>query len=287
MRNGPLATVLALIAFAANSVLCRLALGHGAIDPASFATLRLAAGAGALLVLSRSTRSEAAPVKGSWLSAGTLFLYATCFSFAYSRLSAGTGALVLFGSVQLMMMIGALRAGEKPRALQWIGSGMAFAGLIYLVLPGLAAPSMAGATLMVLAGLSWGSYSLLGRRATHPIAQTTSNFVRSLPLALAVSAVSIRRAHLEPGGVLLAVLSGAVASALGYVLWYTALRGLTASRAAIVQLSVPLLAAAGGVMFLSETISLHLTLAALLILGGLALALVRLPMPHSPPSQQR
>lgn len=262
------------MAFAANSVLCRIALRHATIDAATFSTIRLTAGAATLLLVTVWTRRGASQVEGSWISAGMLFLYAVPFSFAYTSLSTGTGALILFGFVQLTMMIAALWSGERPHPLQWFGFGLALGGLVYLVLPGLEAPSFASAGLMALAGFSWGVYSLRGRGAGNPLAQTTNNFVRSVPLVVAVSLVALPRFHVERQGVLLAVASGALASGLGYAVWYGALRGLTATRAAAVQLLVPILAALGGVIFLAEAISGRLVLSAVMVLGGIALALI-------------
>lgn len=267
-------TTLALVAFAANSVLCRIALRDAAIDAATFSTIRLTAGAATLLLVTAWTQRAASQGEGSWTSAGMLFLYAVPFSFAYLRLSAGTGALILFGCVQMTMMIAAFWSGERPHLLQWFGIAVALAGLVYLVLPGLAAPPFASATLMALAGVSWGVYSLRGRGAENPLAQTTSNFVRSVPLVLAVSVMALPRFHVEPKGMLLAVASGALASGLGYVVWYAALRDLTATRAAAVQLSVPVLAALGGVIFLAEAVSVRLLLSTVMVLGGVGLALV-------------
>jgi drug/metabolite transporter (DMT)-like permease len=267
-------TAFALVAFAANSVLCRIALRHATIDAATFSTIRLTAGAATLLLISTRTRRGAAPGKSSWISAGMLFLYAVPFSFAYTRLSTGTGALILFGCVQMTMMIAALLSGERPHPLQWFGLTLAPTGLVYLVLPGLEAPSFAAATLMAIAGVSWGVYSLRGRSAVNPLEQTTNNFVRTVPLVLAVSLLARSQFHVERQGILLAIASGALASALGYVVWYEALRGLTSTRAAAVQLLVPILAALGGVIFLAETISARLVLSAVMVLGGIALTLI-------------
>ena len=267
-------TTLALIAFAANSVLCRIALREATIDAATFSTIRLAAGATTLLLVVAWTQNAALQVRGSWMSAGMLFLYAVPFAFAYIKLSTGTGALILFGCVQVTMMIAGVWSGERPHRLQWFGIAAALTGLVYLVLPGLAAPPFASAALMALAGFAWGVYSLRGRGADNPLAQTTSNFVRSVPLVLAVSVIALPRFHLEWKGALLAIASGAVASGLGYAVWYAALRGLSATRAAVVQLAVPVLAALGGVIFLAETISPRLVLSALMVLGGIGLALV-------------
>ena len=264
---------LALVAFAANSVLCRLALGQSDIDAASFSTIRLGSGAAALLLARLWLRRRLFPVEGTWTSAMMLSLYAVPFSFAYVSLSAGTGALILFGSVQATMLLAAIGAGERPHAMQWIGLTLALAGLIYLVLPGLAAPSPVGSALMTIAGISWGVYSVRGRGTNGPLLETTGNFVRSVPLALAVSLIFLRQGHITPAGALLAVASGALASGAGYVFWYAALTGLSATRAAMVQLPVPVLAAAGGVVFLAETVTLRLIGATILILGGVGLAL--------------
>jgi len=268
-------TASALVAFAANSLLCRQALGHASIDAASFSSIRLASGAVTLLLVTRSTGRGSIPMRGSWGSAAMLFLYAVPFSFAYVGLGAGTGALILFGSVQATMLAAALATGERPPVTQWVGLALAVCGLVYLVLPGLAAPSPARCALMLTAGIAWGIYSLRGRRAVAPLAETAGNFVRAVPLAAAVSAVAASRAVWSIEGVLLAILSGALASGLGYVAWYAALSGLTATRAATVQLAVPMLAAAGGVAFLAERITVRLIVSAALILGGVALALVR------------
>lgn len=268
-------TVFALIAFAMNSVLCRLALGASAIDAASFSTIRLLSGALVLLLISAVLKKDKPTLqRGRWTSAVLLFLYAIAFSLAYISLGAGTGALILFGSVQATMLISALRSGERPHLLQWMGLFLALAGLVYLVLPGLAAPPPPlSSVLMAIAGISWGFYSLRGRGTQDPLTDTTGNFVRALPFVILVNFLMLRDSHVSARGIVLAVLSGAVASGVGYVVWYTALKGLTATRAATVQLVVPILAATGGVILLSEDISLRLLLAALLILGGVGLAL--------------
>ena len=267
-------TATALMAFAANSVLCRVALGEVAIDAASFSTIRLISGAIALVLAALLTDRRSFRIEGSWTSAGMLFLYAFPFAFAYNTLSTGTGALVLFGSVQVTMMAFALWSGERPHPLQWFGFALALAGLVYLVFPGLSAPSLQGVALMSLAGFSWGVYSLRGQGEQNPLAQTTGNFLRAAPLAALVSAITIPHFHLEPKGVFLAIASGALASGLGYAVWYRALRDLTATRAAAVQLSVPILAAAGGVIFLFETVSARLVISAVMVLGGVGVALL-------------
>jgi drug/metabolite transporter (DMT)-like permease len=270
-----LCTTFALVAFAMNSVLCRLALGKATIDAASFSTIRLGSGAAMLLLITAISKKKIfSTARGNWASAILLFLYAVAFAFAYVSLSAGTGALILFGSVQATMIVAALRSGERPSLLEWAGLFLALTGLVYLMFPGLTSPSLTNSSLMVIAGISWGFYSLRGRGAKDPLAATTNNFIRALPLAILVSLVMLSGSHASTEGVLLAVLSGALASGVGYVIWYTALRGLTATRAATVQLAVPVLAAAGGVALLSENISLRLLLSATMILGGVGLALV-------------
>jgi drug/metabolite transporter (DMT)-like permease len=265
----------ALTAFAANSLLCRAALGRSAIDPASFSTIRLVSGAATLALLALSTRRGPSGLAGSWGSAVLLFLYAVPFSFAYVSLGAGTGALILFGAVQATMLAAALSSGERPHVVQWLGLILALGGLVYLVVPGLAAPSPVGSALMALAGVAWGVYSTRGRGASDPLAETAGNFARSVPLAIAVSVAAARHVSVGVNGALLAVASGALASGLGYVAWYAALPGLSATRGASVQLAVPVLAAAGGVIFLSEQVTVRLIVATILILGGVALALTR------------
>jgi drug/metabolite transporter (DMT)-like permease len=263
-------TLLALCAFAANSLLGRLALGSGAIDAASYATVRLLAGAVVLVPLAYL---RAGRPSGSWGSAAMLCAYAVPFAFAYRTLSAGTGALILFAAVQITMISAGLRSGERPGAVEWLGLALAFSGLAYLVFPGLAAPSPAGAGLMAVAGVAWGAYSLRGRRAGRPLAETAGNFARALLLAAIVSGASIASAHATLRGIVLATLSGAVASGVGYAIWYAALPRLTATVAATVQLAVPVLAAAGGVALLGERVTARLVLASVAILGGVGLAL--------------
>lgn len=271
----PILTGLALVAFAANSVLCRLALGQGTIDAASFTTIRLVSGALTLLVVTALSKGkERSTPGGNWTSGTALFLYAIAFSFAYVSLSTATGALILFPTVQMTMVVAALWWGERPRLLEWLGLSIALCGLVYLMLPGLSAPSPLGSLLMTVAGISWGVYSLRGRGAVNPIAVTTDNFVRSVPFVLGVSLVLLQFIQVSPKGALLAVASGSLASGAGYVIWYAALRGLTTTRAAAVQLSVPVLAALGGVIFLSEQISIRLVISSVTILGGLGLVLV-------------
>jgi len=267
-------TILALTAFAANSVLCRAALGEGTIDAASFSALRLLSGA-LILWLLVTLRPGRTTLGGNWRSAACLFLYAVPFSFAYESLSTGTGALILFGAVQATMLIAAVLSGERPGWLQWLGLLTALGGLVYLVLPGVSAPDALGSALMTVAGVGWGFYSLRGRFTTDPLGETAGNFARSLPMVALVSAASLGSVRVEPTGAMLAVTSGALASGVGYAIWYAALLGLTAASAATVQLSVPVLAAVGGVILMGEAVTPRLQIASLLILGGVALALLK------------
>jgi drug/metabolite transporter (DMT)-like permease len=274
-----LLTVLALVAFAGNSLLCRLALTRTSIDAASFTTIRIVAGAIVLLMLVR-LRSGVHRPSGSWPSALALFVYAAGFSFAYVQLPAGTGALLLFGAVQATMIsIGVLR-GERLTTVQGGGLLLAYAGLIGLVLPGLAAPPVVPALLMLAAGAAWGVYSLRGRGAGDPTSVTAGNFIRAVPMALAMSGAAAASRTVDPAGVIYAVASGALASGVGYAIWYTALRGLRATTAATVQLSVPVIAALGGVLLLREPLSLRLIGAGAAILGGVALVVLTR---HTPP----
>ncbi|MCW3482081.1 DMT family transporter [Neisseriaceae bacterium JH1-16] len=268
-----LLTAAAMIAFAANSLLCRLALQRGAIDAASFSSLRLVSGALLLALLAGLASGRGGERRGDWPAGAMLFCYVACFSFAYLTLSAGTGALILFGAVQLTMFVAGLRAGERFRPLGWLGFVLAIVGLVYLVSPGVTAPAPLGAALMAAAGVAWGGYSLRGRGQADPLAATAGNFLRAVPLALALSMLSVGRAHVTLPGVGLAMLSGAVTSGIGYVIWYAALKGLTALRAATVQLSVPPLAALGGTVMLAEAITPRLALTSVAILGGIALVL--------------
>lgn len=275
MRPNTIAlTMAAMVAFAANSVLCRLALGAGLIDAASFATVRTVAGAiilGVVLLL----RPDKAEAKPDWRSILTLYLYMVFFAFAYLSLSAGTGALVLFGAVQLTMFIVALRSGEHFSRVSWAGLVLAIAGLVYLVSPGVTAPDPLGAGLMAVAGVAWGFYSLVGRSAGDPTEATAWNFIYAVPLVVVTSLVFIGDIHVSPAGAGYAVASGAIASGIGYVIWYAALRGLTATSAATVQLSVPVIAAIGGVILMSEEVTLRLVVASVATLGGVALVLTQ------------
>ena len=267
-------TAAAMTAFAANSVLCRMALGARVIDASGFTAIRLLSGGVTLGILTLFLRDYRGLASGSWLSGFLLFLYAAMFSFAYLGLSAGTGSLILFGSVQTTMIISGLRSGERPHVLQWAGLLFALGGLVYLVSPGIAAPSLIGSFLMAGAGVAWGFYSLRGRGVKDPISETAGNFIRAASFGIVLGALMFRDAHGGSRGILLAILSGAIASGIGYVIWYSVVRGLSATRAATVQLSVPVLAAFAGVIFLAEVVTLRLVVASALILGGVALTVI-------------
>jgi drug/metabolite transporter (DMT)-like permease len=263
--QNALLTIVALCCFAANSLLTRMALRTDLIDAPTFMNVRLASGALVLAIISRKW-------EGSWRGAMYLALYAIAFSFAYLRLTASTGALILFSVVQLTMMIHGIAKGERPTAREWAGVAIAFAGLIALTLPGLAAPDPLGVLLMFAAGIGWGFYSLAGKGAKSPMAANAGHFLKALPFTLAVSALTFPHAHFEARGVVLGLASGMVASGLGYIIWYAALRGLSSAQAGIVQLAVPALAAAGGVIFIGETLSPRLVGSGTAILAGILIA---------------
>jgi len=267
-------TILALLAFAGNALLCRAALQHTPIDAASFTTIRLISGALVLWTLVQLTRREVTG-RGSWPSALALFAYAAAFSFAYVSLPTGTGALLLFGAVQASMIGWGLFKGERFRGQQLAGLLLALGGLVGLLLPGLSAPPLAGALLMIGAGVAWGVYSLRGRGAGDPTRVTAGNFVRTVPMALGLSLLLLSQAQLDAAGVAYAIASGAITSGIGYAIWYTALPALKATHAATLQLSVPVIAAVGGIVLLGEPLSLRLVLAAAAILGGIALVIRR------------
>ncbi len=284
-------TVIAMVAFAANSLLCRLALQRAAIDPVSFGAIRLVSGAIALAVLVRLRAGERKAAAGDWPAALALFAYVACFSLAYRSLAAGAGALILFGAVQLTMFAAGLRHGERFALRAWAGLAVAVGGLAYLLMPGVAAPPAHGALLMAVAGVAWGVYSLRGRGVADPLGATAANFLRAAPLGIVLCLPFVASLHAGFDGVLLALASGAVTSGAGYAIWYTALRGLTALQAATVQLSVPPLAAFGGVLLLAEPVTPRLLLASVAILGGIALVLTAKRKTAQPsqaaPSSQR
>lgn len=267
-----LTTVLALLAFAANSVLCRVALSGGHIDAVGFSVVRIVSGASMLFLVGGGLRRRLSLTRG-WASAFALVTYAVPFAVAYTGMSAATGALILFGTVQVTMIAGALWSGERPRLLQWVGLLAALGGLLFLIAPGLAGPPVGAAILMVVAGVSWGIFTLRGRGTADPLADMTRNFIQAVPLALVLGLLTLSQLHGDRVGIALAVASGAVASGLGYVAWYSALGGLTATRAAVAQLSVPVLAAAGGMALLGEPITIRWAVSSALILGGIALVL--------------
>ncbi len=268
--NVILPTALAMLAFAGNSILCRLALKTTTIDPASFTSLRMISAALTLVLILR-TRNSGSLTSGSWLSALALFAYAAGFSLAYVNLTAGTGALLLFGAVQISMISISLWRGEKMTAPQILGFVLALAGLVVLVLPGLAAPSLRSSALMIAAGVAWGIYSLRGRGASDPTAVTAGNFLRTVPMTLLFSLVLLNHFEIDQAGIICALLSGAITSGVGYAIWYKALPLLKPLQASIVQLSVPIIAAFGGILMLGENLSLRLVISAIAVLGGIYL----------------
>ncbi|WP_211279481.1 DMT family transporter [Cognaticolwellia mytili] len=289
MTNNPLkiitSTVFALLAFAANSVLCRLALGDNSIDAGSFTVIRILSGIVvlfALMQLSNKTNKDTSNVKlksnneskGSWLAAAMLFTYAIAFSFGYLSLDTGTGALILFGAVQITMIIASVVFGNKLHLTEWLGLAIAFAGFVYLILPDLTTPSLVGFMLMSISGMAWGFYTLVGRASKNPLNDTAFNFLRTVPLLLALLFFGFNNSHITSTGIILAVLSGALASGIGYFIWYIALSGLSVTQAAVVQLFVPIIAAIGGVVFTSEVITLRLVEASALVLGGMLMVIL-------------
>jgi drug/metabolite transporter (DMT)-like permease len=265
-------TMLAMTAFAGNSILCRIALEHTGIDAASFTSLRLVSGA-VMLWLLVQMRHGIHVGRGNWPSALALFVYAAGFSFAYASLTAATGALLLFGAVQATMTGYGILSGERLQRLQFAGLVLAFGGLVGLLLPGLSAPPLQGSLLMLGAGVAWGVYSLRGKGAGDPLRVTAGNFLRAVPLSVALSLFMFRSASLDNAGLCYAVASGALASGIGYAIWYSVLPALKSTSAATVQLGVPVIAALGGFAFLGEPITLRLVLASIAILGGIALVI--------------
>ena len=267
-----LLTTLAMLAFAGNSLLCRLALRETQIDAASFTAIRLLCGAVTLWSLLK-LRQGKQPLAGNWTGALALFTYAAAFSFAYLQLDTGVGALLLFGAVQLSMLLWGWLRGERLGLAASLGTALAAAGLLALLLPGASAPPLLAALLMLLAGIAWGAYSLLGRGQGSPLAVTAGNFMRATPLALLLATLLLGQLDWDGPGLLYALLSGALTSGIGYAIWYSALPGLRASQAATVQLSVPILAALGGSLLLGEALSVRLMLSSVAVLGGIALVL--------------
>jgi drug/metabolite transporter (DMT)-like permease len=264
-------TVVAMLAFAGNSILCRMALGQDLIDASSFTTIRAASGAIVLVAIVLVRRHPFRPGRSSWLPATVLFAYMIAFSFAYLSLSAGTGALILFGAVQVTMILWAIQSGERLTGLSWLGLGLALIGLGWLVSPGVTAPDLRGALLMAASGIAWGVYSLLGRQADDPALSTARNFVLATPMAIVVSLLQLGGSDWTGTGIALAAASGGITSGLGYVVWYAAVRRLTATQAASVQLTVPVIAAVVGVVVLSELVTARLLLSSAAVLGGVGI----------------
>ena len=320
-------TCLALIAFAANSVLCRLALKDELIDPAGFTIIRLVSAAAMFAVLltfanKRSATLEATEatkdifdeteleqtgleqnrlgksgleqnrlqqikltsshvkhlrlndVKSRWKSALSLFAYAIAFSYAYTLLDAASGALILFGSVQLTMIVASFCSGHRLKPLEWLGIALSFGGLAYLMLPSASSPSITGFALMALSGVAWGIYTLSGKQSRQPFLDTAHNFLLTLPLVVLLGIVTLATIEFTSFGALYALLSGVIASALGYTLWFKALPSLTATEAGVLQLSVPIITAIAGAILLSEAITLPLVISSALVLGGIALVII-------------
>lgn len=276
-----------MIAFASNSLLCRLALKQTGIDAATFTLIRIVSGPAILFLIAQfrprgfSKANQSSPTRpetGSWISAFALFIYAAAFSFAYNKLAAGTGALLLFGAVQATMIFWGFHKGERFRSIQIVGLIAAIAGLIALLLPGITAPPLASSILMLAAGIAWGIYSLRGKAARNSTSVTAGNFVRAIPFAITIVFIMLRSIKIDRAGVIYAVISGAVTSGLGYVIWYKVLSdpkgGLGHTTAATVQLSVPVLAATGGILLLREPITLRYVLASIAVLGGILLVIV-------------
>lgn len=274
-----LLTCLALIAFAANSVLCRLALGNEAIDASSFTGIRLLSGAITLFIIlsitvSRKENNKGASSKGSWTASLSLFLYAITFSYAYLSVDTGTGALILFGSVQITMIMLSLISGTRLHLIEWSGVILAFAGFIYLILPNITTPSINGFILMTVSGISWGIYTLKGRSSKNPLMDTTYNFLRTIPFVGVLAIFTLQNMNYSSEGIVLALISGAITSGLGYTIWYIALGGLSSTQAAVIQLSVPVIAAIGGVIFVSEVITMRLIISATIVLSGILMVVL-------------
>lgn len=268
-------TSLALIAFAANSVICRLALGTNAIDASTFTIIRLLSGATVLLLIMKSSKKfTQLPSKGSWVASFMLFSYAITFSYAYISLDTGTGALILFGSVQITMIFISIIQGERLNFAEWIGIFTAFCGLVYLILPNVTEPSLVGFLLMTVSGISWGIYTIKGRGSKNPLMDTGYNFLRTIPFIIIITIFTINNVTYNLKGILLAFLSGAVTSGIGYTLWYMALNTLSSTKAAVLQLSVPVIAGAGGVIFVFEPITLRLSISTVLVIGGIIMVIL-------------
>lgn len=269
-------TCFSLIAFAGNSVLCRIALGENKLDAASFTIIRLLSGIVMLVLIAQvSSKKRRASVKRNWISSSALFLYAIAFSYAYISLDTGTGALILFGAVQITMIVASLVSGNKLHFSEWIGIFIAFSGFVYLVLPNLTTPSVTGFLLMTVSGIAWGVYTMRGKGSKQPIHDSASNFLYTFPFILVLLIIEFNRTNLSGQGIILAIASGAIASGLGYTVWYSAVVRLSTMQASVVQLLVPVIAATGGVIFANEAIELRLVFSSIMILGGIILVLLR------------
>ena len=268
-------TSFSLIAFAGNSVLCKLALGQDRLNAASFTSIRLLSGIAILLLISQVSNNKGNPVKKiNWLSSSALFLYAVTFSYAYISLDTGTGALILFGAVQITMILTNLILGNKLHLAEWIGMVTAFSGFIYLVQPGLTTPSFGGFILMSISGMAWGIYTLRGKKSKQPIHDSAVNFLYTLPFIVALLIIEFDNTNLSQQGIIFAIASGAVTSGMGYTVWYMAVRRLSTLQASVIQLLVPVIAAVGGVIFAKEIISTRLIVSSIAILGGILLVLL-------------
>ncbi|WP_245623494.1 DMT family transporter [Catenovulum maritimum] len=281
-----LITSLALIAFAGNSILCRLALGEQHADAAGFTLVRLVSATLVLSILllmtklfaSKSSLTETKPIKaaeakGSWLASLMLFLYAVTFSYAYLLLDTGTGALILFGAVQLTMITASYLSGKKLNLHEWLGVVVSFSGLTYLVIPSVATPNFLAFVLMLISGIAWGIYTLKGKNSVNPLSDTSYNFIRTFPLVVILALISFKQIEMDTLGLVYAVTSGAIASGLGYAIWYLAIKNISITQAGVLQLLVPILATLGGVTFASEQLTTRLIIASVLVLGGIVLVI--------------
>jgi drug/metabolite transporter (DMT)-like permease len=271
-------TAVAMLAFAANSLLAREALGGFSIEAAGYTAVRIMSGALVLYALLRRgglSRDDARPVlPGDWWAAAALFVYAIAFSAAYLSLGAATGALILFSSVQASMLAWGLAKGDRPSGREVIGFAVAFAAFVYLILPGVGRPDLAGSLLMIASGVAWAVYTLRGRGSRDPLGETAGNFVRASAFCLPLVGFALIYETASITGIALALASGIVASGLGYSIWYKALRGLSTFQAALIQLSVPVIAALGAILFLDERLTLHFVVAATCVIGGIAFAIL-------------
>lgn len=268
-------TLLALIAFAGNSLLCRLALAQTPIDSTTFVTIRLLSGA-LILWLALYLQKQGDKMEGSWPGALALFIYALAFTFAYTHIPAGTGALLLFATIQISMILYGMFIGERLSFWQITGLGLAIVGLIILMLPKVGAPPLLYGCIMIISGLAWSVYSLLGRGTRNPTSATAGNFIRATPMALILFLCMLPTSSitLDTAGIGYAIASGAITSGLGYILWYAAVRELKVTQAATVQLSVPLITAFGGTLFLGELITSTLIISSIAIILGVSLVIM-------------